>query len=376
MGLAFSKKSKQPTYASNEEKVATGVDFSQTESAHHHSETTERLSVSRVLPVSVATSSINSKRNPPNAAALTSRCIIPSSRVLKSQNRKLMPRKRREIIRGRRLTRSSTKSKNLPPIAKKQPIQATKATKPTKPRDEIMKCTTSNNRNVCLLDFRVDILTLDDRISSDGAVNKNSVSNSANAEPNKKTSKYEKNVQKHIVKDAVDLVLDKHLSVPGALIATFVVCTRQNLYRAVKKRRQSIRDGEHAGKLVVASDTQMSSISSLSQKSKKSRKSVKRNNKVFIEEKLKRQEFENHYNRALIESILLWTRTKETWSKKLKNKNYMRIDKTIKTILKEVNHKYLSEDSKKITKGTLLQYYNNDQNTMLRMGLQYNLTPH
>ena len=66
MGLSFSKKSKQPTYASNEEEVTTGVDFSQTESAQHHSETTESLSMSRVLPVSVVTSSINTKRNSPN----------------------------------------------------------------------------------------------------------------------------------------------------------------------------------------------------------------------------------------------------------------------------------------------------------------------
>ena len=134
-----------------------------------------------------------------------------------------------------------------------------------------------------------------------------------------------------------------------------------------KKQQQSICDGEHAGKLVAASDTQMSSISSLSPKSKKSRKSIKYNNKVFIEEKLKRQEFENCYNAALKKSIQSWTRTKETRAKKLKNKNYMGIDKTIITRLKEVNHKYLSEDSKKVTKGTLLRYYHNNQNIMLQM---------
>ena len=100
MALSFSKKSTQPTYTSNEEVVAAGVSFSQTESAQHYSETTEILSVSRVLSVSVATSSINTKRNPPNEAVSTSRFIILSSRVLRSHNRKLRPIKRREIIEG------------------------------------------------------------------------------------------------------------------------------------------------------------------------------------------------------------------------------------------------------------------------------------
>ena len=85
----------------------------------------------------------------------------------------------------------------------------------------------------------------------------------------------------------MDLVVDKHLSVPEALRVTFDVCTRQNLCHAVKKRRQIIQDGEHAGKLVAGSDTQMSSISSLSPKTKKSCKSVKHRNECVIEEKQK-----------------------------------------------------------------------------------------
>ena len=128
----------------------------------------------------------------------------------------------------------------------------------------------------------------------------------------------------------MDFVVDKHLSVPEALRVTFDICTRQKLYHAVKKRRQNIHDGEHAGKLVAACDTKISSISSLSLKSKKSCKSVKQNNECYIEEKLKRQEFENRYNTSLKESIQLWTRTTVTRTKKVKNKNYKGIDKTLK----------------------------------------------
>ena len=82
-------------------------------------------------------------------------------------------------------------------------------------------------------DFRVDNLTSEDRISSDKAVNKNSYSNSQNPEASKKRSRYSYNVQKYIVKDTVDLVVDKHLFVPEALRVTFDVCIRQNLYHAV-----------------------------------------------------------------------------------------------------------------------------------------------
>ena len=65
------------------------------------------------------------------------------------------------------------------------------------------------------------------------------------------------------------------------------------------------------------------------------------------------------YNSALKEAISLWTMTKETRRKKMNNPKHFGIDKTISQILKEVNFKYLSEDTKKITKGTLLRYYDN-----------------
>ena len=139
-----------------------------------------------------------------------------------------------------------------------------------------------------MCDFQISGLMIRLQMMESVQINNNSVSNSANAEPDKKRSKYENNVQKYTVMDAVDLVLDKYLSLPEDLRVTFDLCMRQNLYHAVKKWRQSICDGEHVGKLVAASDTQISRISSLSPKSKKSRKSVKHNNKCFIEEKLKR----------------------------------------------------------------------------------------
>ena len=172
MGITFSKKAKRPTSTANEEEDVTGVDFSQAESAQHPSESTESLSVSQVPPFSVATSSINIKRNPSKAAASTSKSINPPTRVLRShQTQKLRPRGR-QIIRGRRVTISFTKSKKSHPIAKKkQHNQATEAIKASKSRDETIKCTTSDNRNVCMSieyisDFRVHHLTSDDRSSS------------------------------------------------------------------------------------------------------------------------------------------------------------------------------------------------------------------
>ena len=178
------------------------------------------------------------------------------------------------------------------------------------------------------------------------------------------TKKFKKNNKKYTIENAVDLVIKNKLTVPEALRVTLDVCTRQYLYRAVKKRKKEIVEGEHAGKVIGAVDTRISSISSsLSPQlsvMKKSRKSTAETNERHIEEKRSREDFKKRYDLALKEAILLWSSTKETREKRMHDPKYIGLEKSISTILNEVNKKYLSDDSKRLTKGTFFRYFNNE----------------
>ena len=206
-----------------------------------------------------------------------------------------------------------------------------------------------------------------ENIPSTDAVN-NNLSNLANNVSTDNTSK--KNKCKYSVNDAVDLVIHNQLSVSEALRVTFGVCSRQHLYMSVKKRKKEIMCGENAGKVIGTMETRASSVSSsLSPPDmKKSRNSVLKSNESLILQKKMNAEFFQRYNNALKEAISLWTSTKETRAEKIKNPKYFGVDKTISQILKEVNAKYLSEDNKKITKGTLLRYYDNQWEAKVQKG--------
>ena len=151
VGRAFTNKAEQPPSTANEEEDTAGVDVSQAVGgAKQPSKSTECLSVTRVPPVRNVTHSAHSVKTSKSSAS-PSKSTIQSNRVLRSHaTTKLRPRKR-QVIRGRtRVTRSSSKSKKSPPSAKKRSTKATKAITSFKSQDKTIKCTTSDNSNVCI----------------------------------------------------------------------------------------------------------------------------------------------------------------------------------------------------------------------------------
>ena len=107
----------------------------------------------------------------------------------------------------------------------------------------------------------------------------------------KKTSKY-------TVDDAVDFVLNRGLTVPEALRATLNVCTRQNLYQKLRRKRKLLRsspsipavgseirvDSSSAGNISPVTNS-ISESQSVTTSSKRRRKSSKDKNHELIEKK-------------------------------------------------------------------------------------------
>ena len=285
-----------------------------------------------------------SENEPTKSAAKPSRrsirLIDPPHRVLRSHKRVLRSHSR-EIQRGRTSSRGSRpKKRKFPPPSTSLISTETLPTKPS----AIMNQSSEN------------------AVDTSNGTDNTSIIVAPPAEHN--TSKKR---NKYTVQDAVDLVVNKGLSAPESLRVTYNVCTRQNLYQLVKKRKEQNKNGVHAGKVVGASDTNISSVSS-SVSPRQQRKTIIQTNQDRIEAKQKKIDFDIRYNNAIKEATDLWNSTKETREKKMHNPNYVGYESSINKILVSVNKKYLMNENKQLKKGTFFRYYSKNIKERLAHG--------